>query len=432
MAVPQAFYANFARFLARRGYTTWTFDYRGIGDSLSGPRRKLKADLDDWLRKDYDALLRMIAAAARTIRCSSSATASAARWRRCLPSRERLAGLVNIAVGSGATRHLTPRLKRSAPLLWHVLAPALCPLFGYFPGASIGVVGDLPTGALYQWRRWCLTPDYLLSGEPGAREAYASADYPVLALTFADDELLLEEGSRLLHGAYRRRAVDFRLVEPAQHGLARIGHFGFFKPPSEAALWPLVAEWLDHSPGTVCQATAAILRHHTAFGSLAARSRWRWPIFVSLVEFVVVVLGSRSSAAGRSASGGSGLRSSQVSRAAYKSSGSTGLATKSFIPASRQARRFSSNTFAVSARIGTFTIASAGREWRAWLRGHPCAASGYPSGSGDSGRTRPCRSLPWPSMAMSGIHAGAIQQFERDFAIDHVVFDQQQACAPPC
>jgi predicted alpha/beta hydrolase len=249
MAVPQAFYAPFARYLARRGYTAWTFDYRGIGESLSGPRRKLKADLGDWLCKDYDALLQMIATASPRDPLFVVGHSFGGQVAPLLPSRERLAGLVNIAVGSGATRHLTPRLKRSAPLMWHVLAPALCPVFGYFPGARIGVVGDLPTGAMFQWRRWCLTPDYLLSGEPGAREAYATADYPVLALTFADDEMLLEEGSRLLHGAYRRRAVDYRLVDPVQHGLQRIGHFGFFKPQSETALWPLVADWLDRTAG---------------------------------------------------------------------------------------------------------------------------------------------------------------------------------------
>lgn len=249
MAVPQAFYAPFARYLARRGYTAWTFDYRGIGESLSGPRRKLKADLGDWLRKDYDALLQMIAAASPQDPLFVVGHSFGGQVAPLLPSRERLAGLVNIAVGSGSTRHLAPRVRRSAPLMWHVLAPALCPLFGYFPGARIGVVGDLPSGAMFQWRRWCLTPEYLLSGEPGAREAYATAVYPVLALTFSDDELLLEAGSRLLHGAYRRRAVDYRLVDPASLGLARIGHFGFFKPQSEAALWPLVADWMERTAG---------------------------------------------------------------------------------------------------------------------------------------------------------------------------------------
>jgi predicted alpha/beta hydrolase len=162
-----------------------------------------------------------------------------------LPSRGRIAGLVNIAVGSGSMRHIRPRVRRTAPLMWYLLAPVLCPLFGYFPGARLGVIGDLPTGAMFQWRRWCLTPDYLLSGEPGAREAYASADYPVLALTFADDELLLEDGSRLIHDAYRKRKIDYRVIEPGQFGLPRIGHFGFFKPPGEAALWPQVTGWLD-------------------------------------------------------------------------------------------------------------------------------------------------------------------------------------------
>ncbi|MFH1869799.1 MAG: alpha/beta fold hydrolase [Pseudomonadota bacterium] len=249
MAVPQAFYAPFARYLARRGYTVWTFDYRGIGESLNGPRRKLKADLGDWLRKDYDALLQMIAAASPQDPLFVVGHSFGGQVAPLLPSRERIAGLANIAVGSGSTRHLAPRVRRRAPLMWHVLAPTLCPLFGYFPGARIGVVGDLPSGAMFQWRRWCLTPEYLLSGEPGAREAYATADYPVLALTFSDDELLLEAGSRLLHGAYRRRAVDYRLVDPASLGLARIGHFGFFKPQSEAALWPLVVDWMERTAG---------------------------------------------------------------------------------------------------------------------------------------------------------------------------------------
>ncbi|MDP1733760.1 MAG: alpha/beta fold hydrolase [Sulfuritalea sp.] len=244
MAVPQSFYAPFARYLARCGYTTWTFDYRGIGESLTGSLRAVKADLSDWLTKDYDALLHEIGEAS-PLPLFVVGHSFGGQVAPLLPSREHLAGLVNIAVGSGSMRHNTPRIRRSAPLMWHVLAPVLCPVFGYFPGARLGVIGNLPSGAMFQWRRWCLTPDYLLSGEPGAREAYASADYPVLALTFADDELLLEDGSRLIHAAYLKRAVDYRLLEPAQHNLPRIGHFGFFKPASEATLWPLVTNWLD-------------------------------------------------------------------------------------------------------------------------------------------------------------------------------------------
>lgn len=175
-----------------------------------------------------------------------------------LPSAAQITGLINVAVGSGALRHNQPAVRRQAPLLWHVLTPLLCRMFGYFPGRRIGVLGDIPRGAMEQWRRWCLTPDYLLTGEPGARDAYARARYPVLALTFSDDELLLEAGSRMLHDAYQTAQVDYRVLHPEQFGLRRIGHFGFFRQDQEAVLWPLVSAWLaQQATRTACPQPAA-------------------------------------------------------------------------------------------------------------------------------------------------------------------------------
>lgn len=243
MAVPQDFYAEFAAWLASRGYTTWTFDYRGTGASLKGSMRGVKADLSDWLRLDYDAVVHQAAATGRPAFALGHSLGG--QVAPLLPSRDRLAGLINIAVGSGSMRHNQPAIRRKAPLMWHVLAPALCPLFGYFPGAKLGVIGDLPTGAMMQWRRWCLTPDYILSGEPGAREAYASARFPVLGLTFSDDELLLEAGSRMLHDAYGEGRADYRVIDPASIDHKRVGHFGFFKPHSRERLWPMVGNWLN-------------------------------------------------------------------------------------------------------------------------------------------------------------------------------------------
>ena len=245
MAVPQSFYAPFARHLAASGIAVWTFDYRGTGESLPGSMRGAKADLTDWYARDYDAVVNLAADTHADAPLFAVGHSFGGQCAPLLPSRDRLAGLVNIAVGSGSGRHLMPGIRRTAPLMWHVMAPLLCPLFGYFPGALIGVVGNVPTGAMFQWRRWCLTPDYILTGEPGAREAYATAEYPVLGLTFADDELLLQEGSQMLHSAYKKQPADYRFISPVEVGLKRVGHFGFFKSQSEAALWPVVTTWLD-------------------------------------------------------------------------------------------------------------------------------------------------------------------------------------------
>ena len=245
MAVQQSFYVSFARYLAGQGYAVWTFDYRDTGQSLRGSMRGVKADLTDWVTQDYDAVVNLAADTHPYVPVFAIGHSFGGQCAPLLPSRERLSGLINVAVGSGSVRHNAPGIRRTAPILWHVLAPLLCPLFGYFPGARIGVIGNVPTGAMLQWRRWCLTPDYILSGEPGAREAYTSAQFPVLGLMFSDDELLLEAGAVLLHKAYTRSAADYRLITPLQVGLKRIGHFGFFKPQSEAALWPLVTNWIE-------------------------------------------------------------------------------------------------------------------------------------------------------------------------------------------
>lgn len=245
MAIPQTFYADFAVFLARQGYRTWTFDYRGMGEARYDSMRACRADISAWVTNDYDTMVRHAAEAAPGLPLFVLGHSLGGQTAPLLPSFGQVAGLVNIAVGSGATRHNQPGVRRRAPLLWHVLSPLLCRLCGYFPGARIGILGDIPRGVMEQWRRWCLTPDYLLSGEPGARDAYGNSTAPVLGLTFADDELLLESGSRMLHDAYRQAEVDYRVIDPARYQQKRIGHFGFFKPSQETTLWPLVTGWLE-------------------------------------------------------------------------------------------------------------------------------------------------------------------------------------------
>src|SRR4029077_17676214 len=46
--VPQSYYAKYAGYLAERGFSVLTFDYRGIGRSRNGPLRHSSARMRDW------------------------------------------------------------------------------------------------------------------------------------------------------------------------------------------------------------------------------------------------------------------------------------------------------------------------------------------------------------------------------------------------
>jgi predicted alpha/beta hydrolase len=128
---------------------------------------------------------------------------------------------------------------------WFVLVPLATRLFGYFPGRRLKKIGDLPAGVMLQWRRWCLNPSYSVGaeGEP-AREAYARARFPVLALSITDDELMTLEGTHSLVAMYENAPRQVERIAPQELAVRRIGHFGPFRSEHEHKLWPRMASWL--------------------------------------------------------------------------------------------------------------------------------------------------------------------------------------------
>jgi predicted alpha/beta hydrolase len=155
-----------------------------------------------------------------------------------LRNRERIAGLVGVATGSGYWRDNAPPLKRTVLYFWHALVPLATWLFGYFPGARLRKVGDLPRGVILQWRRWCMNPRYHVGAEGEAlRAQFESVRFPVVALSMTDDEMMTERGTRVLVDCYANAPRRVERIAPADVQARRIGHFGFFRSAFEPTLW---------------------------------------------------------------------------------------------------------------------------------------------------------------------------------------------------
>jgi predicted alpha/beta hydrolase len=249
MGVKQAYYADFAAWLARQGYAALTFDYRGMGDSrpaaLRHSLRGFEADLFDWA-DDVDAALEHLAGVAPDAPLYVVGHSLGAQLPGMLKHRDRIAGLVSIAAGSGYWRDNAPPLKRMVLYFWHVLVPLATWAFGYFPGARLKKVGDLPRGVILQWRRWCLNPRYHVGHEGEAlRRQFAAASFPVVALSMTDDELMTERGTRALIDCYENAPRELQRIAPSDANAKRIGHFGFFRVQFEATLWTRVTKLLQ-------------------------------------------------------------------------------------------------------------------------------------------------------------------------------------------
>lgn len=251
MGVEQRYYADFAQWMAAQGWLVLSFDYRGMGASrpaeMRGSLKGLEADIRLWAERDASAALdeldRRLGGAERPIHWLGHSLGG--QILGLLPNRERVSRAITVGSGSGYWRENAAGLRRYVWWLWYVIVPLSLPLFGYFPGRRLRKVGDLPRGVMAQWRRWCLDRDYMM-GEGGTalRAQYAALRAPMLSLAFTDDEFMSRRNTESLHGFYAGAQPELRRIAPADVGVRRIGHFGFFRKHFEASLWPQVSAWL--------------------------------------------------------------------------------------------------------------------------------------------------------------------------------------------
>lgn len=243
MGVRQDFYEPLARFLAESGIHVLTFDYRGMGASRDGSLRGFRADVTTWAQSDLDAMLREARAMGPGLPAFALGHSLGGQLFGAVPGGARLDAIVTVTAGTGWYRH-NDRMAWQVRFFWFVAIPLLTPLFGYFPGKRLRMVGDLPAGVARQWRRWALHPEYLLGEGEAMRGRFDAVRAPVLGFSFEDDAIITKPAVDQLHGFYRNARVERRHLAPADAGRRRIGHFGYFQPESRDNLWRDTLAWL--------------------------------------------------------------------------------------------------------------------------------------------------------------------------------------------
>ena len=238
MGVSQRFYEPLARWLAREGFAAMTFDYRGIGASRRGDLAKLDATIMTWAEHDVAAALDDLRARVPGAPVTWLGHSLGGQIVPLAPNHPTVDRIVTVATGSGYWRENAPPLRRKVWIFWWGAVPIATPLFGYFPGRRLGMVGDLPRGVVDQWRRWCLAPRYAIDVEgPEVEARFAAVTTPIVSFSFTDDEMMSERNVRSIHGFYSGAPKTMLRLSPGDLDVPRIGHFGFFKREMASPLW---------------------------------------------------------------------------------------------------------------------------------------------------------------------------------------------------
>ena len=252
MGVRQDFYYPLAQFLAGNGVHVVTFDYRGMGYSRQGSIRGLDADVSTWAEQDLDAMLGHARAADPSLPLLFMGHSLGGQLLGVLPRNAEVSAALSVTAGSGWYKH-NDRMPAQVRIFWFVAIPALTPLFGYFPGKTLRMVGDLPRGVAWQWRRWCLHPEYLMAEGDRYRSAFTRVKAPIRAYSFEDDPIITRDAIDKMHSFYGAARVERHHVAPGDVGARRIGHFGFFGKSSETTLWKDSLKWLKDKTLTLAR-----------------------------------------------------------------------------------------------------------------------------------------------------------------------------------
>jgi len=242
--IPQYFYRRFAAYVAQRGYTTATFDYRGIGLSAPDRLKNSKIEFLDWLRHDIPAVVDRLSDGTTPLYIVGHSLGG--HGLGFLPEPNKVTGCYCFATGAGWHGWMPFAERLRVLAMWYLVLPPLTRAYGYSPWKMLGMGENLPAIAFYQWRRWCRNRRFFLDdvARPEIARAYAAFERPIVAATALDDAWAPPRSRDALFSGYCNAPVTRIDIDPKDIGMPSIGHVGYFRQGAER-LWDGVLDTFE-------------------------------------------------------------------------------------------------------------------------------------------------------------------------------------------
>lgn len=240
-------YTSFAEYAASRGAWVFSYDYRGIGASQASDWQGAAPCMADWGALDQASLIDHMP---DDLPLGLLGHSVGGQLPGLADNADQIQALLGVAAQSGYWRLWPTERQLRLALNWYAIVPIATRLFGQLPGWAIG--GEpLPRGVALEWARWCRTPTFI--GTPDGRPLrphFAKLRAPARFLAIGDDSALAPlRAVTELASFYVTAQPEVLTVAPADWGVRKLGHFGFFRRDTPTALWDQQLEWLEGALG---------------------------------------------------------------------------------------------------------------------------------------------------------------------------------------
>jgi predicted alpha/beta hydrolase len=240
--VKQTFYQNFAEHLSQNGITVITFDYYGIGQSLGEPIKNIDTDVYDWGADNLEAVINFAKESFPGLKICLLGHSISGQLIGLAKSSLLADKIILVAAQTGHWKFWKGFSKYKMWANWHIVFPALTFLFGYFPAKIISRMENLPKAVALQWRKWCVSPNYLFDCIEASKIHYSKITTDILSLSIEDDTLAPKESVDWLTAKYSNARVERTHLLLNETGLKRIGHFGIFNLKAKDTVWQTMVD----------------------------------------------------------------------------------------------------------------------------------------------------------------------------------------------
>lgn len=239
--VKQSYYKNFSLYLQSQGITVLTYDYNGIGDSLVGHVKNNNASASSWGQHDIESVLQY---AWREFPDKSLIIISHSIGGQILglaPSATKATKIILVASQSGYHGLWSGRNKWRMWLNWYLIFPFGLIFFGYLPSKKLIGMENLPRKVAAEWRKWCISPNYLFDHVPAESLYYGKVTVPLISYSIEDDDYFAPKAAvNWLAERFSAAKVKRVHLVPKDIGEKNIGHFGVFKKRYADTIWPML------------------------------------------------------------------------------------------------------------------------------------------------------------------------------------------------
>lgn len=243
--VLQKYYAKFANYFALKGFTVYTFDYSGIGNSVHELKalKEHQSTLSSWGSNDQAAVVAFAKKENKESSITLIAHSVGGQIIGFNSNYDLIDKVILIAAQSGYWRDFRGIHLLKMWLLWHAIIPTLTPVFGYFPSKKLGLFENLPKNMVYEWASWGKQKKYMMHYQNNSDYFFDSIKVPILALSFYGDHFAPRKTVDWMSSQYRSAQLE-RVHHHTTKQEQQLKHFGFFKLPFKEPFWDNTLQWI--------------------------------------------------------------------------------------------------------------------------------------------------------------------------------------------